>query len=273
LLVIALAGPRRPDLQTRLKTHGLAIVLLLDVSGSMRGPRYEAALAALDALGEALDPDDRWSVVAFNHTTQVIVGWSEPSPQVAAALRRSNPGGGTRLFEAIKDSVRSLEPSPTRKRAIVAITDGNDQSSTAGGSASTDVSSLSGFDSLRDDEGGAVKALRTGEALLYAVGMDWPYEKRGPPAMGYRAARSTSERVDIETLTRLAAPTGGAAFLARTSESLRNTAEQIVAELHQQYTLGYVPPKPADGKIHRISVTTRDPEHKVRARTAYLAKR
>src|SRR5262245_36416363 len=34
-LVIACAGPRRPDLQTRLPAEGIAIVMTLDVSGSM----------------------------------------------------------------------------------------------------------------------------------------------------------------------------------------------------------------------------------------------
>src|SRR6478609_6043757 len=34
-LIIACAGPRRPDLQTRLPAEGIAIVLALDVSGSM----------------------------------------------------------------------------------------------------------------------------------------------------------------------------------------------------------------------------------------------
>src|SRR5262249_31245594 len=34
-LVIALAGPRVPDQQTRLPTEGIAIAMLVDVSGSM----------------------------------------------------------------------------------------------------------------------------------------------------------------------------------------------------------------------------------------------
>src|SRR5260221_12616409 len=34
-LIVAISGPRRPDLQTRLPAEGIAIVLALDVSGSM----------------------------------------------------------------------------------------------------------------------------------------------------------------------------------------------------------------------------------------------
>ncbi len=35
LVVVALAGPRFPDLRTRIKTEGIAIVMLVNVSGSM----------------------------------------------------------------------------------------------------------------------------------------------------------------------------------------------------------------------------------------------
>src|SRR5438067_4916170 len=37
-LVLACAGPRRPDLRTRVPAEGIAIVLVLDVSGSMATP-------------------------------------------------------------------------------------------------------------------------------------------------------------------------------------------------------------------------------------------
>src|SRR4051812_18436482 len=35
LLVVSLAGPRWPDLRTRIDTEGIAILMLVDVSGSM----------------------------------------------------------------------------------------------------------------------------------------------------------------------------------------------------------------------------------------------
>src|SRR5258708_112558 len=35
LLIVAVAGPRRPDLRTRLETEGVAVVMVLDVSDSM----------------------------------------------------------------------------------------------------------------------------------------------------------------------------------------------------------------------------------------------
>jgi Ca-activated chloride channel family protein len=40
LLVLALAGPRTPDLRTRIDTEGIAIYMVLDVSGSMSTPDF-----------------------------------------------------------------------------------------------------------------------------------------------------------------------------------------------------------------------------------------
>ena len=55
LLVIACAGPRRPDLQTRLPAEGIAIVLALDVSGSMaeKDAVWSAALPPVSRLDVA----------------------------------------------------------------------------------------------------------------------------------------------------------------------------------------------------------------------------
>ncbi|TMQ32005.1 MAG: VWA domain-containing protein, partial [Planctomycetota bacterium] len=41
LLVIAMSGPRWPDLGTRLETEGIAIVMVVDVSGSMAEPDFD----------------------------------------------------------------------------------------------------------------------------------------------------------------------------------------------------------------------------------------
>ena len=40
-LIIALAGPRWPDLRTRIATEGIAIEMLVDVSGSMAEPDFQ----------------------------------------------------------------------------------------------------------------------------------------------------------------------------------------------------------------------------------------
>jgi Ca-activated chloride channel family protein len=53
LIVIALAGPRWPDLRTRIPTEGIAISMLVDVSGSMAEPDFDwqgEPITRLDAV-------------------------------------------------------------------------------------------------------------------------------------------------------------------------------------------------------------------------------
>jgi Ca-activated chloride channel family protein len=53
LIVVALAGPRWPDLRTRIPTEGIAISMLVDVSGSMAEPDFDwqgEPISRLDAV-------------------------------------------------------------------------------------------------------------------------------------------------------------------------------------------------------------------------------
>src|SRR5207237_4503927 len=55
-LVVALAGPRWPDLRSRLSTEGIAIAMVVDVSGSMAEPDFEwngQRITRLDAVKRA----------------------------------------------------------------------------------------------------------------------------------------------------------------------------------------------------------------------------
>src|SRR5579862_8583045 len=52
-LIVALAGPRFPDLRTRIDTEGIAIVMVVDVSGSMGEPDFDwngEPITRLDAV-------------------------------------------------------------------------------------------------------------------------------------------------------------------------------------------------------------------------------
>jgi Ca-activated chloride channel family protein len=246
-----------------------SILVLVDISCSMAGERYKSAVQAIESLIAALGPEDRWSVVGFNHQMLRIARWSAPTHAPVERLRRLQPGGGTALFFAVGQAVRELESSPTRKRAVIVLTDGSDSMArnTLGPDYPVGLDGRLHRDGQYDDEEDGLTALQKSDALLYALAIDWPPD---PTPCGLPAELLG---VDVGALTRLASPTGGAALRVQNRDAFNGTARQIVTELGQQYTLGYVPPTPRDGKLHRITVTTRDPEHKVRARTAYLAKR
>lgn len=80
--------------------------------------------------------------------------------------------------------------------------------------------------------------------------------------------------MDLNVLQALAENSGGRAFLL--AESLINRGGQIekvldtiADELRSQYTLGFYPSRPDDGRFHQIRVRTRSGT--VRARRGYIA--
>jgi VWFA-related protein len=77
-------------------------------------------------------------------------------------------------------------------------------------------------------------------------------------------------------MNQFAENSGGLAFvLANTfidngSSDLEKALTTIADELRGQYTLGYYPSKPDDGRFHTVKVTTSG-GYKVRARSGYQA--
>ncbi len=71
-------------------------------------------------------------------------------------------------------------------------------------------------------------------------------------------------------LREIAEDTGGAYVHAGTGRDFSRLFGPMIEELHQQYMLGFAPAL-ADGLLHSLVVTTRQPNIKVRARKHYLA--
>ena len=110
--------PRRPA----------AVEVVLDRSGSMAGERLEAALAGLIALVDRLDPHDRFGVVAFDDTAQVVV----PAGPVAdkhgtkQAIAAIGPGGMTNLSGGLLRGVQEARRAADQAGAtLLLLSDGH----------------------------------------------------------------------------------------------------------------------------------------------------
>lgn len=238
----------------------IAIAVLIDFSRSMQGERHQAAVAAVTTLGRRLDPHDRWRLFPFADRAMATGPWGPAAPQDVQALLNLGAGGGTRLFNSVVAVQEALVDAPHRKRAILIVSDGNDVATQSG-----DVGEPLSVAHLDDSERRAVAALRAGESLVYALGMDWPY--RASP--GRRTG--PSQRVNRKALRALTDPTGGKVWVARTGAELVAAADQLLDELRQQYTLGYSPTRAADGKFRRVRVTIANDQYRVRFRQGYIA--
>jgi Ca-activated chloride channel family protein len=116
-----LAGLTRPRLN---------LVAVLDLSGSMGGEPARTAVAAARALAAQLGPEDRLSLIAFDHEPRVLMPPTRsPDPRVVeAALYDLGVSGGSALeralyagFEFARRSAARL-PSAVSSR-VVLITD------------------------------------------------------------------------------------------------------------------------------------------------------
>ena len=154
LLIIAAAGPRLPDEKTRIETEGIAVMVVLDVSGSMDAPtftwqpdsapipRQEAARRALrlfieggdDGFGQTLpgrsgpEGTDAIGLVTFTNWPQPI---SPPTLNHRVLLHllddrrpRSIREEGSNIGDAIALGLSSLERSPLPRRVMILISDG-----------------------------------------------------------------------------------------------------------------------------------------------------
>ena len=231
----------------------ISVGVLIDTSGSMTGERMGAAIRAADALGRSLQPGDQWSISTFDSTRRTMITWRPYSPGIVNSLRAMPTSGTTELFRAVAEMVPYMKETPHRKRAMLLMTDGIDNSIIA---ASRDGRG-DPFEAPGPLEGSAraQAALREGEVLLYALGIN---------------VAGRDGAVHVPSLQRLAAPTGGSVIIASTIREVEAAAQRVAEELRQQYTLGFYPQDASDKTYHLLTVRTRHPDYRVRTRAGHL---
>ncbi|WP_135255714.1 vWA domain-containing protein [Thermus caldilimi] len=107
---------------------GAALVLVMDVSGSMEGEKLAMAVAgALELLRSAAE-EDYLGVVLFSSTHRVLFPprpMTEQGKKEAESLLLSvRAGGGTVLGPAFREAVRLLQGVPVERKGILVLSDG-----------------------------------------------------------------------------------------------------------------------------------------------------
>ncbi len=106
----------------------LDLILLFDVSGSMRPKVAEVAAAARQGIRE-LRPGDRVCVMTFNTRSRVLAPFTEDLDAVQRTIQndlmRLDFAGGTFIQSAVDDAALKLmhQPRTNRRRAVLIITD------------------------------------------------------------------------------------------------------------------------------------------------------
>src|SRR5687768_7225193 len=223
------------------KNTPITVVVMLDTSGSMTLILDRVKAAAEQFLIRML-PEDTGRVGAFSDKIQFLPedGFTKNRDELIRSLKDLDFGYPTRLWDAVDESIRKLEPMQGRKVMLV-FTDGTDTAS-------------------RRDLDDVMEQARAKEIMVYAIGLATEIFN------GQSRVRSSPDR----GLKKLAEETGGGFFLLRKEDELGSTFTQVAQELHSQYILGFSPAT-LDGKVHKLEVKVRKPGVKVRARKSYVA--
>jgi len=217
----------------------ITVVVMLDTSGSMTGS-IQLLKAAAEQFVTRLLPEDKAAVGAFNDKIELSAGFSNDRDGLITTIRDLDFGNGTRLYDALAESLNQLHGIEGR-RVVLVFTDGDDTSSRVG-------------------RGTILERARAEEVMIYAIGLQSEF---------FDGARTVRSRPD-SGLRRLADETGGGYFELKQTSDLGPTFTRVAQELHSQYVLGFEAQQ-LDGKVHKLTVKMKQAGMTARARRSYLA--
>ena len=234
LFIAALARPQLGRSESKVRTEGIDIVLVLDISGSMwaadyekMGQRESRINAAKEVVREFIRsrPNDRIGMVVFGTHAYVASPLTLDHDWLERNLDRVKIGlveGNTAIGAGIGTAVNRLRDTKAKSKVIVLLTDGGEN-----------VPNPPALE--------AAKAAKEFNVRIYTVGAGSDY--KGPiPVFDDDGNFKGNIRADLDEdlLKQVATVTGGQYFRAADTASLKKTYSQIDAmEKQKVETLAY----------------------------------
>jgi VWFA-related protein len=222
----------------------LRLGILIDTSNSVRERfkfEQEAASQFIDSVMRT--NLDKAMVVSFSESAELVSDLITDTDKLTKAIRDLRPGGGTALYDAIyfacRDKLSQDQPRYKFRRAIVIVSDGDDNQSRY----------------TRDQ---ALEMAQKADVVIYTISTN-----------GITRIETDGDKV----LRYFAQETGGRPFFPFKVEDLDQSFENIANELRHQYSISYRPePLKTDGLFHVIDVRVRERKNiLVNVRRGYYA--
>ncbi|MFV0444482.1 MAG: VWA domain-containing protein [Planctomycetaceae bacterium] len=118
--------PVRSDFEKEKEKPSLAMVLVIDKSGSMDGDKIEMAKSAARSAVELLGQRDQVAVVAFDGETFLISEMQRATNKAAIDddIGRIDAGGGTNMYPAMEMAYELLSSANAKLKHVIMLTDG-----------------------------------------------------------------------------------------------------------------------------------------------------
>ena len=222
----------------------LQVGLMVDASNSVRDRFKFEQESAIEFLNQTVRPRyDKAFVVGFDVTPEVTQDFTDNTEALSRGVRALRPGGGTAMYDALyfacRDKLLKEQQSGAVRRAIILLSDGDDNMSHV----------------TREE---AIEMAQRAGVIVYSISTNIT-----------GGARRGGDKV----LERIADATGGRAFFPFQLNDVSNAFVEIQDELRSQYALSYNPANLRnDGRYHTIEILAQN--HKglrVRSRRGYYA--
>lgn len=215
---------------------GVAVILVIDTSGSMEGAPLDQARNAARTFVENLAEPDEAAVISFAEGVSTQSRLSADRAQTLQALDSLAAVGNTALYSGVVEAVRQAEDAALPRKAIILLSDGQ-------------------------DFGGASQASRQ-EALNRAA-------EAGVPVY----AIGLGLDIDRPFLEELADASSGAFIEAPAPGSIPAIYDQLSQLLRSQYVVTIESSAPANQMERNLRLTVRTPEDEVELTSDYATSR
>ncbi len=228
--------------------------VLLDSSKSMEGRKLRSALAGAEAFFRGMQRLDEGKLLVFSDRILHSTPFTTFPDVLTAGLSRVTARGGTALNDHLYLALKQLE-SRQGRRVVVLLSDGVDSHSV-----------------LQMSEVAA--NARRSQALIYWLQL--PYRDTAEPEAELpdisSAWRSSEDyHREHQALRRTVEESGGRVELLASLAEITPAFAGIIAELRQQYVLGFYPERARhDGSWRRLSVRVRSSGAEIRCREGYV---
>ncbi len=118
--------PVRSDFEKEKEKPSLAMMLVIDKSGSMGGDKMELAKDAAKSAVELLGPNDKIGVIAFDGEPFLVCEMHPCSDKgfVLDRIASIEAGGGTAMFPAMEEAYETLSKTQAKLKHVIILTDG-----------------------------------------------------------------------------------------------------------------------------------------------------